>query len=59
MNNELERIWKEAVVAYPSIFLQGLGNSTETSVRMAVSCRNSNRESTECKSSLVDYRFSA
>jgi hypothetical protein len=41
MNNELERIWKEVVMAYsgyyPSIYLQGLGKTTKPQVRIAIS----------------------
>jgi hypothetical protein len=39
VNNELERMWKEAVVAqlryYPGICLEGLRKTTKTSVRIA------------------------
>jgi hypothetical protein len=38
MNNELERIWKEAVVAYrkcdPGVCLDGLRKITKTSIRI-------------------------
>jgi hypothetical protein len=39
MNDEIERIWKEAVVAvsrqYPDIFLEGLRKTMRTSARRA------------------------
>jgi hypothetical protein len=39
MNDEMERIWKEAIVAqskyYPRIFLEGLKKTTKNTVRTA------------------------